>query len=250
MKPILRALLLALLASPLARAQEITVSAASSLTEAFREIGRAFEKRHPGARVLFNFGASDKLLQQITAGAPVDVFASADPVAMDKAVAGRAVDPATRVDFAGNTLVLIVPLDAPRVPGGAKDLLDPAFTPIAIGNPASVPAGRYAREALDQLGLWQPLEGRFVLALSVRQALDYVSRGEAQAGFVYATDAAVARGRVRMAATLPAARPVTYPIAVVASTARRPVAAAFVAFVAGDGQAVLARHGFSRPGAR
>jgi len=95
-----------------AGAADLVVSAASSLTDAFQAVGKAYEVKHPGTHVVFNFAASDVLLRQIASGAPVDVFASADQAAMDKAVAARAIDPATRQDFASNRLVLIVPKDA------------------------------------------------------------------------------------------------------------------------------------------
>lgn len=241
-------LILGLGFSALVSAQEIMVSAAASLTESFKEMGAEFEKQRPGSKVVFNFGASDKLLQQISAGAPVDVFASADELTMDKAVAGGKVDPASRVNFAGNALVLIVPANARTLPKGPKDLLGPAYVHIAIGNPASVPAGRYTKDSLAAQGLWQPLEGRFVLAQSVRQALDYVSRGETEAGFVYATDAALLKGRVKVAGLIPTGSPISYPIAIVEGTPNKALALAFLHFVTHpQGQAILAHHGFSKP---
>lgn len=230
-------------------AGDLVVSAAASLSEAFQELGRRHEARHPGAKVVFNTGASDKLLQQILAGAPADVFASADQVAMDKAVAQRAVDPATRATFAGNALVMIVPVGLPGpAPAALADLLRPAVRRVAVANPASVPAGRYTREALVALGLWPGVEGKAVLGQSVRQCLDYVARGEVEAGFVYATDAAVQAAKVKVAATVPTRTPVTYPIAVVAGTRQAEAARAFVALVCShEGREVLARHGFTRP---
>lgn len=221
------------------------VSAASSLADAFRELGRQHEARHPGTRVVLNTGASDKLLLQILAGAPVDVFASADQVAMDRAVAEGAVDPGTRVTFAGNTLVMIVPVGAPG-PASPAELLHPGVRRVAIANPASVPAGRYTREALEPAGLWPGVQAKAVFAQSVRQCLDYVARGEVDAGFVYATDAALQAGKVRVAAPVPTRTPVTYPMAVVGRTRQAEEARAFIALVrSGEGRAVLARFGFT-----
>jgi molybdate transport system substrate-binding protein len=245
---VLKTLLLSLVLGPSVWAQEITVSAASSLTESFKEIGALFEKEHPGSRVLFNFGASDKLLQQILAGAPVDVFAAADQVAMDKAISQRAIQAESRAMIASNALVLIVPSDSKARPSHLKDLLDPLYRHIALGNPTSVPVGRYTQEALVRSELWQPLEARFVFAQSVRQALDYVARGEAEAGFVYATDAMAMSGKVHVAMRVPTSTPITYPAAVVASTRQQTLASLFVRCLVGpQGQSILARHGFGKP---
>jgi molybdate transport system substrate-binding protein len=244
---LLRSLALGLGLAASLSAGDLVVSAAASLTEAFQELGRRHEARHPGTKVVFNTGASDKLLAQILAGAPVDVFASADQVAMDKAVAQRAVDPATRATFAGNALVLIVPAGASH-PATPAALLDPKVGRVAVANPASVPAGRYTREALEALGLWAGVEAKAVFGQSVRQCLDYVARGEVDAGFVYATDAAVQAAKVKVAALVPTRTPVTYPIAVVAGTRQAEAAKAFVALVcSAEGREVLARFGFTKP---
>jgi len=129
-----------------AHADELVVSAAASLTNAFRIMATAFEKTHPNTQVVLNLGASDVLLQQILNGAPADVFASADETAMDKAVDGKAVIPNTRRDFATNSLVMIVPADS-RLPVRSvrEALMLPQVKHVALGNPASVPAGRYAK---------------------------------------------------------------------------------------------------------
>lgn len=236
--------LLALLALP-ASAREITVSAAASLGEAFTEIAGRFEAAHPNHEVHLNFGASDALLQQIRAGAPVDVFASADGKTMDRAATEGLIDADRRRDFAGNALVLAVPVDATDLPADLAALGDPRIRRIAIGQPDSVPAGRYAREALQTAGLWDTLLPRFVPAQNVRQALDYVARGEVDAAFVYTTDLAAQPDRVRRAFDVPLDTPIRYPIAPVADSREPDVAAAFVHFVLSEeGQAVLRRRGF------
>lgn len=231
-----------------AHAADLTVSAAASLTNAFKELGPRFEHSHPDTQVLFNFAASDALLAQIAKGAPADVFASADQEAMDKAAAQQAIVPGTRRDFASNSLVMITPADSALGLNSPADLRRPEVQRIAVGNPASVPVGRYTRGALEAAGLWTGLEPKLVLAQSVRQALDYVARGEAEAGFVYATDAALMRDKVKIAVTVPTQTPVTYPVAVVAGSSQPAAARAFLEFLATpQAQSVLARYGFGKP---
>jgi molybdate transport system substrate-binding protein len=196
---------------------------------------------------VLNFASSDTLLRQIANGAPADVFASADQVAMDKAQAQGAIAPASRVDFAANQLVLIVPTGGAKV-AALDDLTGASFKRIAWGDPASVPVGRYTQGVLDKAGLTQRLAGKSVLATNVRQCLDYVVRGEVDAGFVYATDAAIARGKVNVALRIPSTTPITYPIAVVARSRHADEARAFIAFVrSARGQALLADAGFLAP---
>ena len=241
------ATLLALLCST-AHAADLTVCAASSLTNAFRDLGPAFEAGHPGTTVVFNFGASDALLAQIARGAPADVFASADPEAMDRAAAQRLLAPGSRRNFVGNALVMITPADSPLALASPADLQRPEVKRVAVGNPASVPAGRYAKAALVAAGLWAAVEPKAVFTQNVRQALDYVARGEVEAGFVYATDAAIMKNRVRVAASVPTDTPVTYPIAAVAGSPNAEAARKFLDFVLTPAaQAVLARHGFTKP---
>lgn len=246
LRPVL-ALLLAALAFN-ASAADLVVSAASSLTNAFQAVGAAYETAHPGTHVVLNFAASDVLLRQITQGAPADVFASADPTAMDKAVAAGAVDPSTRQDFASNRLVLIVPAGASQAIRSPADLAASAVRRVAYGDPASVPVGRYTRAALEQAGQWQAVSAKGVLAQNVRQSLDYVARGEVDAGFVFATDAAIMKDKVRVAAVVPTPHPITYPMAIVQGSRQRGEAAAFAAFVQSpQGRRTLAGFGFEAP---
>lgn len=234
--------------APAAMADELVVSAAASLTNAFKDVAKQFEARHPGTKVLTSFGASDVVLQQIVNGAPADVFASADEKAMDKAVAQKAVDPATRKDFARNGVVLIVPADSRLGLHDVKDLKRAEVKRVTYGNPSSVPVGRYTEASLKQAGMWQPLQSKAVLAQNVRQALDYVARGEVDAGFVFGTDAAIMPDKVKVVQALPAPKPVLYPIAVVARKGVSPHAGEFVKFVLSEpGQAILARYGFKKP---
>jgi molybdate transport system substrate-binding protein len=231
-----------------AHADELIVSAAASLAKAFKDIGATFEEAHPETRVVFNVAASGALLQQIERGAPVDVFATADQESMDQAASRNLIISASRRTFAVNRLVLVVPTqDSGRIKS-VDDLKQDFVKRIAIGVPASVPAGRYARGYLQVAGIWDLLLPKFIYAESVRQVMDYVSRGEVDAGFVYLTDASGAVERVRIATDFATGKPVEYPIATVAATRSPRSAEAFVAHVLSPrGQAILARHRFSNP---
>jgi molybdate transport system substrate-binding protein len=218
------------------------------LTQAFQEIGSAFEAQHPDVRVRLNSGASGALLQQIAKGAPVDVFASADLDTMAQAQQQKWVPPGAATNFASNTLVVIVPHDARVVPRTLADLATPPFKRVVMGVPASVPAGRYARAALQSAQLWHSMQTKTVSAQSVRQALDYVARGEVDAGFVYATDAALMPGKVKLAFTVPTDSPVRYAIAPVMGSPNAANAQKFIQYLMSPpAQAVLARFGFGAP---
>jgi molybdate transport system substrate-binding protein len=228
--------------------QELIVSAAASLTNAFSEIGKKFVSANPGTKVVFNFGASGALLQQIDKGAPVDVFASADQKTMDQAREKNLILSETRKDFVSNELVLIIPYGAKTPVKALKDLTAKEIGKVALGNPETVPAGRYAQEVLTNEGLWEELKPKFVFGESVRQVLDYVSRGEVDAGFVFATDAVVAKDHVNEALEAKKHNPITYPISVVDSTKNKDLATRFVDFVLSkEGQEVLFRYGFKKP---
>lgn len=231
-----------------ASAEDIVVSAASSLTNAFTELAVQFQQAHPGAKVLMSFAASDVLVQQIVNGAPTDIFASADQKAMDKAVQAKVIDTATRKDFVRNEVVLIVPADDPLKIQSLADLKAASVKRVAFGNPATVPVGRYTKAALEHTGNWDTVKQHEVLGQNVRQVLDYVARGEVDAGFVFATDAAIMPEKVKVVEKLASPIPVLYPIALVQRDGRHPQAADFLAFIlSAQGQAVLAKFGFSQP---
>lgn len=246
----LRALALAAFAvvSLVAQAGEITVSAAASLTNAFRDIAPLFEAAHPGTKVQLNFGASGALLVQLARGAPADVFVSADQESMDQAQARGLIKPAQRRDVVSNTLVVIVPASAVKTPAALVELTQAGYARIAIGLPASVPVGRYTKGVLEIASLWDAIEPKMIGASTVRQALDYVARAEVDAGFVYATDAAIMPDKVRVAFNVPTAKPILYPIAPLAGAPNPADAARFVDFLfTPQAQAVLAKYGFGRP---
>ncbi|MGC2424639.1 MAG: molybdate ABC transporter substrate-binding protein [Nitrospirota bacterium] len=246
MKKSLYVLLAALILSATpAMAADLTVSAAISLTESFKDIKTAFEKENPGTNVTFNFGASGTLLQQIKNGAPVDVFASADEQTMDKADKGDVIAKGTRKDFASNALVLIVPAGRETKVSSVKDLGSPGVQRIAVGNPEFVPVGHYTKKALLSYGLWDMLSSKFIYAENVRQVLDYVARGEVDAGFVYITDAATAKDKVKVSGEVGKTGRMSDPIAVVNNSKDKKDAVRFVDYVTGEkGREILSKHGF------
>ena len=232
----------------LAQAGEVTVSAASSLTNVFQDIARSYETEYVDARVMLNFGGSGGLLQQIAKGAPVDVFASADQETMDIAAMQNLLAADTRQDFARNTLVLIVPSDSPIRLGQLADLQQSSVERVAMGNPASVPAGRYSRQALTAANLRDNLQDKVINTQSVRQSLDYVARGEVAAALVYATDARLMKDKVKIAFTVPLETDISYPIAQVRDSANSDEAKRFINYLQSPvGQDILARHGFLKP---
>ena len=225
----------AVAASP-ARAEQVTVMAAASLTDAMRPFGDAWAaKGHAAPR--FVFAASSALARQIEQGAPADIFASADEAWMDYLQQRDLIVPGSRSSLLGNRLVLIAPTDQPGdvalAPG--VDLLARLGTRgrLATGDPASVPVGKYAQAALTSLGIWDKLAPRLARAQSVRAALLLVERGEAPLGIVYATDAAASKS-VRVAGVFPEDThpPVSYPFALT-RRGDRPEAQALLAFLTG-----------------
>lgn len=244
------AMLLALLglASGGAAAQQLTVSAASSLNQAFTALAPLFEADHPGARLRFNFAASGALLQQIARGAPVDVLATADQQTMAQAASQGLVAAGQARDFASNSLVVVVPAASMLRPRALAELALPAYQRIAIGLPASVPVGRYTQSVLEAAGHWPAVQAKMIGAQNVRQALDYVARGEVDAGFVYATDAALLPDKVQVALRVPTPQPILYPVAPLAASTQPALARSFADWLlTPPAQAVLARHGFGKP---
>ena len=239
-----------LLSAPVVGAQEMTVSVAISLKEAIELLGRGFTAAHPRVTLRYNFGASGDLQKQIEAGAPVDVFLSAAPRQMDELEKKSLIVATTRRAFARNVLTVVRPADSRVDIARAADLLEARVGKIAIGHPRSVPAGQYAEESLRALGLWDRLQPKLVFAENVRQVLDYVARGEVDAGFVYTTDAATRTRGVKEAFRPPddTYRPVIYPGAVVVASRQPVLGGAFLDLLdSAQGRAVLGRFGFQPP---
>ena len=215
-----------------AQRQEVLVSAADSLADVMEKISLDYEKR-TGVRVAVNTGASNTLARQIIAGAAVDLFISADEAQMD-VVRGEVVAN-TRVDLLSNQLAIAVPADRPRTLRSARELTDPAFKRIAVGDPAAVPAGVYAKAYLEKLGIWPVVSVKAVPSASVRIALAAVEHGAADAAIVYRTDVMAARGAVLALAIPIADGPrIVYPAAVIRSGRNREAASRFLAWLQRD----------------
>lgn len=237
-----------LLCPGLARAEDLTVLAAASLTDAMKDISGAWAAA--GHRPLrLSFGASSTLARQIDQGAPANLFASADEQWMDYLDKRGLLAPGTRRNLLSNRLVLIVPADRPQHltigPGlDITKLLGPTGR-LATGNPAHVPVGLYAEQALKKLGLWSAVQSRIAPTEDVRAALLLVERGEAPAGIVYATDARISNN-VMTAGVFPsdAHDPITYPFALIRGNDTEE-ARALMQYIAGPGgRAIFARYGF------
>jgi molybdate transport system substrate-binding protein len=244
------ALLVVLGRPSIGAAQEVTLSVAISMKEAVETLGRQFVLNRSGVMLRYNFGSSGELQKQIEAGAPVDLFVSAAARQMDELAQKGLINVATRRVFARNVLTVIKPAGSTLDISKPADLLGPRVQRIVIGNPRTVPVGQYAEDSLKALGLWDRVQPKLVISENVRQALDYVARGEVEAGFVYTTDVPVRAAQVTEAFR-PAEdtyRPVTYPAAVVKDGKHPALAQAFIdLLVSREGQAVLARLGFQPP---
>ncbi|HEY8115994.1 MAG TPA: molybdate ABC transporter substrate-binding protein [Actinomycetota bacterium] len=226
---------------------DLTVSAASSLTDAFTEIGKAFETTNPGTTVTFNFGPSDGLAAQIDQGAPVDVFASASPTWMDS-VQDDGPGVTDRADFARNRLAIIVPVDNPAGIENLDDLTEDRVQLVLAAE--GVPAGDYAREMLDEAGISEAALANVVSnEEDVRAVITKLIVGDADAGIGYVTDVTpTVSDRVALIPIPDRVNVVsTYPIAVLNGTQEADLAKDFVDFVLGDGQRTLARYGFLPP---
>ncbi len=217
-----------------------------SLKNAFEEMGKLYESK-TGTSCVFNFGASGDLLKQIAGGAPVDIFASAAKKDMDEADKQELTLAGTRADFALNSVVLVVPADAKTGLHSFEGLNSAAIKKIAVGNPKSVPAGRYAEEVFNFYNITASIRDKFIYTENVRQVLDYVARNEVDAGVVFATDAAVRTKEVKIVAAAPETshKPAVYTVAVVKGSKYEAEARAFIALLlSGEGQAVLKNYGF------
>ncbi|MBI5165727.1 MAG: molybdate ABC transporter substrate-binding protein [Magnetospirillum sp.] len=231
------------------RAQEVTVFAAASLTNAVTEVAEAYAAKGLG-KVKASYASSSTLAKQIENGAPAHLFIAADRDWMDYLAARGRIDAGSRVDILGNALVLIAPaesaLGAVRLAPATSLAKLAGDGRIATGDPDHVPAGKYARQAFEALGQWTEIAPKLARADSVRAALALVERGEVPLGVVYATDAAASK-TVKVIATFPATlhAPIVYPAALVAGPDNR-TARAFLAFIAGaEAKRVFARHGFT-----
>ena len=216
---------------------EITVSAASSLSDAFKDIGAGFQAKHPEVKINFNFGASGVLQKQIEQGASVDIFASASPVEMDALDGKGLIIKDTRINFTRNKLVIIAPS---RLTAEELKNLDK----IAICDPKIAPAGRYAQTFLENAGIYEAVKPKLIFAENVRQVLDYVERGEVDAGFVYFSD--TLKSNKSVSPVNDSLYPlILYPIAVIKDSKQSAISGQFIEYVqSAEGQAILRKNGF------
>lgn len=226
---------------------ELTVSAAISLTNALEEIEETYGKEN-NINFKFNLGSSGTLAQQIKQGAPVDVFISANEDWMDRLEESDGINIDSRKDITGNRIVLVGPKDEDVAVESIEEITPENGGQIAIGNPESVPAGKYTETLLSNLDKWDELEDNFIMAKDVRQVLTYVETGNAEIGFVYGSDAANSDS-VEIIATADknSHDPIIYPGAVITDSKQKEAALEFLDYLESDpGQEILEKYGFTK----
>lgn len=219
------------------RPVEITVSAAISLSDAFKDLGTEFQTKNPGVKINFNFGASGTLEKQIEQGALVDIFAGASQLEMDSLDKKRLLIKDTRTNFTRNKLVIIAPY------GLTIEELK-TLDKIAIGDPKTVPAGRYAQTLLENSGVFEMLKPKLIFAENVRQVLDYVERKEVDAGFVYYSD--TLKSNMSVSSINDSLYPsIIYPVAVISDSQQPAISGQFIEYIqSNEGQIIIKKYGF------
>lgn len=226
---------------------ELTVSAAASLQDAMTNIKADFEKENPNIILNFNFGGSGALQQQISQGAPVDVFISAAEDKFQVLVDDGLIDKSDRTDLVGNELVLVVPKESNNRIKGFEELTKAGK--IALGTPETVPAGQYGKDTLENLKLWSEIEDKVIFAKDVRQVLTYVETNNVDAGIVYKTDA-LTSDKVEIAATAEENThdPIIYPAGIIKDSSHYKEAKTFYDYLQTDASLkTLEHYGFRRP---
>ncbi|CAH1200218.1 Molybdate-binding protein ModA [Paenibacillus allorhizoplanae] len=228
---------------------ELTISAAASLTDAFKEIQTNYETKNKQIKLNFNFGASGALQQQIEQGAPADLFFSAATKNMKTLVDKQLIDTAQQKNLLINELVVVVPVDGKVAIQKAEDLTNENIKHLAVGEPQIVPAGSYAKEALTNAKLWDSLQAKIVQGKDVRQVLTYVESSNAEAGFVYKTDALTSKSvKVAFSVDPKSYTPIEYPAGIVKATKHSKETADFYAYLqTKEAQDVFVKYGFSIP---
>lgn len=227
------------------RADEILVAAAASLTDVLREIAQSYQTGHKH-KVGFTFGASNFLVRQIDAGAPADIFFSADAAQMDFLEKTGRLEPGTRKNLLSNQLVVIARKDAQLSVASPRDLLKAEVKRIALADPAAVPVGVYAKKYLSDEGLWEKLRSKTIPVLDARATLAAVESGNVEAGFVYKTDAAIS-GKVRIVFYVPVEKgpKITYPVAIIKDSKKKSAARDFAGYLSSSaGNAIFKKYGF------
>lgn len=224
---------------------EIMVSAAASMKDSLTELQKTYAQKTSDIKLTLVFGGSGTLQQQIEQGAPVDLFISAGKAQMDALEQKNLLVKESKVDLVGNELVLVTGKNNNTVTSLA-DLSKASVTKVSIGTPESVPAGKYAQEALTNLKLWDLIKPKFVLAKDVTQVLNYVETGNVEAGLVYQSDAQGST-KVKVVAVVPESshKPILYPAAIVSTTKNRQAAEDFLKYLqSSEAQQVFGKYGF------
>lgn len=226
---------------------ELNISAAVSLKDALTEIQKNYQAKNPNVKIVYNLGASGALQQQIEQGAPADIFISAAPKQMNELEAKNLINKATRKNLVENKLVIVVPQDTKLNITKYEDLSQDAVQKIALGETATVPAGQYAQQVLQKLGLWDKLKERVVFAKDVRTVLAYTETGNVEAGIVYKTDA-ISSSKVKVVAVAPEGshQPIVYPAAITTGTKQQKAAEDFTEYLfSAEGKAIFEKYGFT-----
>ena len=232
-------------APPAARADEIVVSAAASLTDVLKDIGKAYQSKTKH-KILLTLGPSNFLARQIDEGAPADMFFSADLAQMDLLEKNGRLEPGTRKNLLSNQLVIVIPADSKLAIASPKDLLKPEVKKIALADPAAVPVGVYTSKYLADEGLWEKLKSKVVPVLDVRATLASVESANVEAGFVYKTDAVISN-KVKIVFQVPIEKgpKITYPIAIVRESKKKEAARDFMNYLLSPtGKSVFKKYGF------
>ena len=232
-------------APPIVAADEILVSAAASLTDVLRDIGKAYQSKGK-RKILLTLGASNFLARQIDEGAPADMFFSADLAQMELLERHGRLEPGTRKNLLSNQLVIVVPADSRLAIASPRDLLKPEIKKIALADPAAVPVGVYTSKYLADEGLWDKVKPKVVPVLDVRATLAAVESGNVEAGIVYKTDAAISQ-KVKTAFEVPIDKgpKITYPVAIVKDSKKKEAARDFLNYaLSAPGKAAFRKYGF------
>ncbi|MBN1188727.1 MAG: molybdate ABC transporter substrate-binding protein [Dehalococcoidales bacterium] len=228
-------------------AVELNVSAAASLTDALQAVNEAYMQKNSNIKVIANFASSGTLQKQIEQGAPADVFLSAAAKQMDALQAGGLIIDNTRQNLLNNRVVLVVPVNSTLNISSFTDLLNSDVEKIGIGDPESVPAGTYGKQALDQLGIYEKVESKLILCSDVRQVLGYVEAGNVDVGIVYSTDAAIS-DKVNISADAPVEvnSKIVYPVAVIKDSKKVDAAGQYIGFLSSkEAISIFEEYGFS-----
>jgi molybdate transport system substrate-binding protein len=225
---------------------ELTISAAASLNESLLEIKEKFEKENKNIKILYNIGSSGALKQQIFQGAPVDIFLSASHDQFTELFQEGLIDSQEQIDFLGNQLVLITNKENPVQLNGFADLTNSQIKKVAIGIPESVPAGKYAKQTLQNTGVWEQIQPIAIQTKDVRQVLTYVETGNVDAGIVYMTDVK-ASDKVNVVAVAgeQTHEPIIYPAGIIKTTPHKKEAKIFLDYLQSDtAKIIFEKYGF------